>query len=336
MISRSLRFPGRRRIVTVLALALVAGAATMTVAEAQSAFPDIALWSFPGAYQAGPDSILERPRTITLRWVRDPAAEARPDFGGYRIYRVINAPDTARMVLIRRFSLNIGDSLLMWHFPRINASTPASGRIVTFLDPDSSGSFFKVCRQLDSLGRCASPGDSILKIVPPPGPHDGFRTWYAITYEARNVIARDYQDLFIPDTLDSFARCGVTRTDRDSCPNLNHKGRNVTSAAVEPTSGPLVNLQRVAVVPNPFRAAEAWDLATANEVHFINLPAQARIRIFTAAGDLVADLQHSDPVRDFERWDLKNGAGAAVSSGIYVYRVESGSFSFQNRFVVIR
>jgi hypothetical protein len=218
----------------------------------------------------------------------------------------------------------------MWHFPNIDASTPASGRIATFVDPDSSGTFFKVCRQLDSLGRCGSPGDSILKIVPPPGPHDGFRTWYAITYEARNVVARDYLDLFIPDT----SNC--TNPDRSTCPNLNHKGRNVTSAPVEPTRGPLVNLQRVSVVPNPFRAAEAWDLANGHEVHFINLPAQARIRIFTAAGDLVADLQHSDPVRDFERWDLTNGAGAAVSSGIYVYRVESGSFSFQNRFVVIR
>ena len=47
-------------------------------------------------------------------------------------------------------------------------------------------------------------------------------------------------------------------------------------------------------------------------------------------------LEHSDTVRDFERWDLKNQAGRDVSSGIYMYRVESQSFAFQDRFVIIR
>jgi hypothetical protein len=92
----------------------------------------------------------------------------------------------------------------------------------------------------------------------------------------------------------------------------------------------------VSVVPNPFRAAEAWDQAGGNQVHFINLPEKARIRIYTAAGDLVREIVHDDSVRDFAIWDLKNGQGENVSSGIYVYRVESGVFSAQSRFVVIR
>jgi len=50
----------------------------------------------------------------------------------------------------------------------------------------------------------------------------------------------------------------------------------------------------------------------------------------------VRQLEHNDQVRDFERWDLKNGSGQAVASGIYVYRIEAGSFQFQNRLVVIR
>ena len=62
----------------------------------------------------------------------------------------------------------------------------------------------------------------------------------------------------------------------------------------------------------------------------------SRIRIYTVAGDLVRELQHNDRIRDFERWDLKNASGNEVASGIYVYRIESGSFHFQNRLVVIR
>jgi hypothetical protein len=79
-----------------------------------------------------------------------------------------------------------------------------------------------------------------------------------------------------------------------------------------------------------------WDQPGQNEVHFIHLPTQAKIRIYTAAGDLVRELLHNDKVRDFERWDLKNDSGHAVASGIYMYRIESGLFHFQSRLVVIR
>ena len=299
-----------------------------TIASAQSGFPDIPVWSYPGAYQAGPDSIAERGRTVTVRWLRDPAAEARKDFGGYRIYRVLNAPDSSHMTLVRRFSVQQGDSVFLWHFPKINASTPLDQRVVTFVDPDSSGNFVKRCRVVDQFGRCVSLRDSIWVLMTPPGPHNGFRTWYSITYEGRNINDNTYEDMFVKDP-------SCTNPDSALCVNLNNKLANMTGP-VEPTEGPSENLQQVSVVPNPFRANEAWDTNGASEVHFINLPSTARIRIYTLAGDLVADLQHNDTVRDFARWDLKNGNGEAVVSGIYVYRVESGVFTHQSRFIVIR
>lgn len=309
-----------------LALAAVAGAGVSS-AHAQS-FPDIPSWVFSGAPQAGPDSVADRSRTVTLRWMRDPAAEARPDFGGYRIYRVTSSPDTSRLVLVRRFSVDRRDSLFMWHFRPITGSSSDEERIATFVDPDSSGTFFKRCRR-DTAGRCYSPGDSVIVLVPPPGPHDGFRTWYSITYEQRNTTSADFIDLFVPDTIN------CSNPDPRTCPNLNNKARNLVGP-VEPTGGPAPNLLRVSVVPNPFRAAEAWDLAGSHEVHFINLPRRARITVYTVAGDKVVDLVHDDPVRDFARWDLRNGRGRPVGSGIYLYRVESDAFTQQDRFVVIR
>lgn len=318
--------------ILALALALLAGSGSG--ATAQSNFPDVPVWSYPGAFQAGSDSIREQARTATLRFLRDPVTEARPDFGGYRIYRVTNTPDTSRMVLIRRYSKQAGDSLVMWHFPNISAATPIEQRVASFVDPDSSGTFFKRCRRLDDLGRCISPGDSIIVLMAPPGPHDGFRTWYAVTLEQKNASggsANEYADLHVPDTVNC-----PTPQDPPTCPNLNHKAANMTMPEVEPTSGPSANLERVSVVPNPFRSSEAWDSPSGHEVHFINLPPQSRISIYTLAGDLVAELVHNDNVRDFERWDLKNGKGNEVGSGIYIYRVVSDVFEYQNRFVVIR
>lgn len=339
----------------VLALALVAGAGP---ASAQSSgFPSIPVWSIAGGWNDSsqvfpnrcigafrgplPDSIAERARTVTVRFLRDRLAEARPDFGGYRLYRMTNAPDSSKALLIRRFSLNAG-SEQTWNFSVLDPASleykcrgaTVHDSIVTFVDADSNGNYVKVCRRPGEIGRCFSPGDSVLKLIAPPGPHDGFLTWYAITYEKRNTTDADFEDLFLPDTLDGFSRC-TNPADRGTCPNLNHKLRNLTGP-IEPTAGPAADLERVRVVPNPYRGSEVWDQPGANEIHFINLPARATIRIFTVAGDLVREIPHEDPVRDFQRWDLKNASGRQVASGIYIYRVEADRFEFQDRFVVIR
>lgn len=333
-----------------LALALVAGAGPRP-ASAQTSlpvFPTIPIWSYAGVRctTCGPDTIVDRARTVTVRFRRDRRAEARRDFGGYRIYRVVNTPDSTRMMLIRRFSTNRGSDLT-WGMSRVDTTTlefkigttVVHDSIVTFVDPDSNGNYVKVCRVVDNVGRCLSRGDSIMVLQAPPGPHDGFATYYSITYEARNPPdVGTYEDLYVarPDTLDNYARCG-TVGDPNTCPiiNMNMKLLNVTGP-VYPTRGPVADLEEVHVVPNPFRGAEVWDSPGGGEVHFVNLPAKSRIKIFTAAGDLVKEIEHSDDVRDFERWNLRNGKDQPIASGIYLYRVEAGTFTFQNRFVVIR
>lgn len=340
--------------------------APCTFREPRPRFPRIPVWALTGAYQdsslvsprrcvgsfRGPlaDSVAARARTVTVRFLRDRVAEARLNFGGYRVYRVTNEPDTARMVLIRRFSRQVGDERT-WNFSIVDTSAHDSlpfrcggsvvhDSIVTFIDPDSNGHYVKVCRrripQSNPFGVCNSRGDSVFVLVPPPGPHDGFRTWYAITYEQRN-LSRDagYADMFVPDYTGIMGPC-TDPNDSTTCPNLNNKCYNLTEVAIEPTQGPVANLERVGVVPNPYRGREVWDRAGSNEIHFVNLPAKAVIKIYTTAGDLVRELQHDDRIRDFERWDLKNRDGRDVASGIYMYRVESDLFRFQDRFIVIR
>jgi hypothetical protein len=367
------------RLAAVVALALVAGAIGAAVSPAVAAtgtgFPSIRAWGLVGAFkdssntQRGsvaclgslgprPDSLVQQPRTLSLRFLRDRKAESRPDFAGYRIYRMINTPDTSSAVLLRRYSLNSG-SELSWGFSRIDSASGqfickggvVNDSVVTFVDPDSSGDWVKVCRRHDASGRCTSPNDSVFVLVAPPGPHDGFRTYYTITYEGKNGTEATYEDMFVPDSSNAFALCdtsgwgkvqaGVDSTGSiwqhivSSCPNLNNKARNLIGP-IEPTAGPTTNLETVGVVPNPYRAGEVWDATGKNEIHFINLPQQATIKIYTVSGDLVRELHHNDAIRDFEIWDLNSGAGKTVASGIYIYRVTAASYSFQNRFVVIR
>jgi hypothetical protein len=357
-----------RAAVTTMLLALLLLPVAAPLARAQvTGYPRIPVWAFPGAWQDNTllfpnrcvgdlalraDSVRRQPRTVTVRWLRDRRAELRPDFGGYRVYRVTGhvdpatgQVDTARMVLLRRYSVNAGDSIT-WHFSRVDTTTleyvchnkVVNDSVLTYVDPDSSGAYYKVCRLTnppnDPKGRCLSVGDSVFKLIAPPGPHDGFRTWYTVTYEAFNQLDNNYEDLYLPDTTGVIGPCFGPKP--DSCFNLNNKMTSVIANAVEPTAGPTPDLERIAVVPNPYRATEAWDTQTGHEVHFINLPTRAKIQIYTVAGDLVAELKHDDPVRDFERWDLKNGSGRDVSSGIYVYRVVTDQFTFQHRFIVIR
>ena len=359
-----------RAAVCALVLALMAVASARPV-NAASHFPEVPIWARPGVWQdstlinpsrcvgsfRGPlaDSLKTQARAITVRFMRDRSAEARPDFGGYRIYRMTNTLDTSRAVLVRRYSLNLG-SEITWQFSKVervhdllagtdslpyrcrNAAgvvTTVHDSIVTFVDPDSNGQYVKVCRRPGTLtGRCQSEKDSVFVLAAPPGPHDGVQTWYSITIERLNTTDPDYEDLFLPDTTGEIGSC-TNPLDFSTCPNLNHKKRSV-AGPVEPTAGPSVDLERVLAVPNPYRGSEVWDQIGQGEVHFINLPAHSLIRIYTIAGDLVRLIEHNDTVRDFERWDLKNGAGNQVASGIYMYRVEAGTFHFQNRVVVIR
>ena len=114
--------------------------------------------------------------------------------------------------------------------------------VVTFVDPDSNGNYVKVCRRVDRFGRCLSRGDSVFKLVAPPGPHDGFLTWYSVTYEALNVQDNVNIDLFVPgpyDTSGNYANCG-TPGDSTTCPriNLNNKLTNMIAQPVEPDGRP--------------------------------------------------------------------------------------------------
>lgn len=99
--------------------------------------------------------------------------------------------------------------------------------------------------------------------------------------------------------------------------------------SVTPGTPTTTNLERVAVVPNPYRGRAEWDPAAGQgRIHFIHLPEGSTVRIFTANAELVRELtldsaRNPGGTTGELEWDLRNGKGQKVVSGIYVYQVET-------------
>ncbi|MDZ7261021.1 MAG: hypothetical protein ONB05_02730 [candidate division KSB1 bacterium] len=90
-------------------------------------------------------------------------------------------------------------------------------------------------------------------------------------------------------------------------------------------------LEKIAVVPNPYVVAARWEpprlFASGRgerRVFFIHLPQRCTIRIYTMSGDHVRTLEHNSTLLDgAESWDLTTKDGLDVAPGIYIYHVEA-------------
>jgi hypothetical protein len=99
--------------------------------------------------------------------------------------------------------------------------------------------------------------------------------------------------------------------------------------------GTATDLNAVTVAPNPCK------LSSDGELRFFHLTARAEIHVYTLAGELVKILHHTNGSGE-EEWDMRNDEGAMLTSGIYVYYVESykteetGKFITSGKFALIR
>jgi hypothetical protein len=139
------------------------------------------------------------------------------------------------------------------------------------------------------------------------------------------------------------SRYAVTSIDTTSIQYENYAESDVDEIVeIQPSTPPAENLERVAVVPNPYKRSAEWDLPGQRKIHFIHLPDGARVRIFTAGLDLVRELtldSRSNPggLTGELEWDMRNGAGNEVKTGIYLYLVETKQGrSRQGHFVIIK
>lgn len=106
---------------------------------------------------------------------------------------------------------------------------------------------------------------------------------------------------------------------------------------VVPSVPPAISASGISVIPNPF-IREAF--GGKPQVQFMNLPLGSVVRIYDATGSFVATVYPEEYSYGGQQgraeWDLRNGDGDDITSGIYIYLVESGSGTKTGRFVVVR
>ena len=83
-------------------------------------------------------------------------------------------------------------------------------------------------------------------------------------------------------------------------------------------------LDLMAITPNPYRARSEYERNNLQNIaRFVNLPAQATIRIFTLSGTLVRTLTKVNPAVTTLDWDLNTEANLPVASGMYLIHIEA-------------
>ena len=103
-------------------------------------------------------------------------------------------------------------------------------------------------------------------------------------------------------------------------------------------------LKNIAVVPNPYIAASAFELRTSSvgrserRIAFMYLPAKCTIRIYNIRGELVQTIHRDAAIDDgMEYWDLKTRDFQDVAYGVYVYHVEApGIGTTTGKFALIK
>ena len=97
------------------------------------------------------------------------------------------------------------------------------------------------------------------------------------------------------------------------------------------------DLSRVHTVPDPYYVTNAFEQTTDTKVlKFVNLPAQAIIRIYSSSGVLVDLIEHNSPtLGGSEDWDVRSRNNQVVASGVYFYHIEAGGARRVGRFTVV-
>ncbi len=118
-----------------------------------------------------------------------------------------------------------------------------------------------------------------------------------------------------------------------------------TKAASVNTSHAKEQLNRIAVVPNPYIAAASWEKRNINytgrgerRLDFIHLPQKCTIRIYTVTGSLVKTLyKDSGPQDGSVSWNLVSEDGMDIAYGLYIYHVDAPEVGeYIGKFAVIK
>ncbi len=99
------------------------------------------------------------------------------------------------------------------------------------------------------------------------------------------------------------------------------------------------NLDKVRVVPNPYKVSEIWESGLSDhQIQFTHMPAEATLRIFNSSGELIRTIYHTADnslAPSIATWDIRNSYNQLVAPGVYFYSISSPVGSKTGKFFII-
>jgi hypothetical protein len=236
---------------------------------------------------------------------------------------------------------------------RIYRSVPGAD----FTDPQNLLLNLTLVGDFDIAGDSVGHDTGFNQIVLPQAkyfPGDTVGYWYRFPPAATNMThLNGWQYIY-----------GVSAYDKgDSAIGVTSLESKTELARVIPGTPPApAGTQTVGVYPNPYYGGAVWDGSGERnrKIYFYNLPQRCEIRIYTLAGDIVADIQHDAATYDgtdiawFRQfsgtglaprfsggehaWDLITKYDQAIATGLYLYTVRDALTGeiLKGKFLVIK
>lgn len=165
-------------------------------------------------------------------------------------------------------------------------------------------------------------------------PADG-TIWTLRSYQGRVRSSRATESSPDPDGY-RYRKVGPSGTGLGIRPPL-VPGLSLNFASGGVTLAEKSDISEIHTVPNPYLFGTLDAFGQDRRLRFVNLPAQATIRIYSLAGRLVDQIHHDDPTDSgTASWDLRNRTGLRVASGVYFFHViDSAGQRYVGKFVVV-
>ncbi len=259
---------------------------------------------------------------VRLSWDNSAELEVDPlvgaiDFEGYRIYRATFNPESWEM--IAAFD-NYDGPVYVVDFA--SGDTLFDGQMFDL--PDLEHSWVDTLSTFYALDEDGNEAAIISDIV---RPINNLPYYYAVTsYD--NPAAHDKPEFPpIESSKTNFKTDPATGAPTPVFPGKLY-------AAGEEWDG-----RKVSVYPNPYRGGSSLEEEFEDKINFTNLPPASKLSIFSLTGDLIVEMMNTAGIADLS-WDLSSRADLAVTSGLYIYVVESAVPSYpkiqRGTFVILR
>ena len=187
--------------------------------------------------------------------------------------------------------------------------------------------------------------------LPEPVTFPGDSLQYHYSFTVDNIL-NGWQYAFIVTSFDQGdATVGL--------PSFESSRRANAVRAFPGTPPATSDVAQVGVYPNPYRVNAAWDgtTATTRKLNFYNLPPRSEVRIYSLAGEIIAQFEHDaesyvGDIRWYDdfggesrlqpggehSWDVLSENGLSLSTGLYLFSVKDldGGDVQTGKFAVIR